>query len=416
MSFITFQPPVPPKAWKHVHQVTEHTKRCPQIIDNKYVGDNDCLTLSIFVPPNAVNASVLFHIHESHFASGSGDPAKYGPEYLVPRGVILVLPNYRLGALGFLCLRNETAPGNAALKDLTLALEWTRQNIYSFGGDPHDITLSGDGTAGSLVGYLALSSKSRTYINKAITESGSVLSHWAIDRNPDATADELAKKIRKREEELDKNSFDEAEIATIVTAAQEIELMPCIEEGEDAFLDKTPWEMLHETFTTNITFMIGSANLAGAIKAFSATEDMLQHLNKDFSEVLPSDLHFRNQEERVEIGKRLRELYFEDNVISVENKRPLALCYTDCSYLGPGIRTARSLIRAGFTVYLYEFSFVGSLNRESMAIDKNLDGAVKGDLVGYLFTQDGFVPPPDTEEQRIVNLMADLWASFIKTG
>ncbi|KAJ0173408.1 hypothetical protein K1T71_010557 [Dendrolimus kikuchii] len=410
-----FKPPVPPKSWSHVHHETEHTKRCPQIVDNNYVGDLDCLTLSVFAPDDAVNASVLFHIHESHFASGSGDPAKYGPEYLVTRGIILVIPNYRLGPLGFLCLRNETAPGNAGLKDLTLALEWTRENIHSFGGNPYDITVSGDGSAGALVGYLTLSSKSRHYINKAITESGSVLSHWAIDRNPDITADTLTEKIRQQKKDLNRNSLDELDIEIIVTAGREVELKPCIEYGENSFIDHSPWNMLHETYI-NIAFMMGSANLAGAKEAFFTTEDFIAHLNKNFSEFLPNDLHFKSLEERNEIGKRVKALYFKEDDVSVEHVRELALCFTDASYLGPGIRTARSLIREGSTVYLYEFSFVGLLNRELMAIDKTLGGAVKGDLVGYVFTQDGFVPPEDSEERRVVDLMADLWASFVKTG
>ncbi|CAG9565790.1 unnamed protein product [Danaus chrysippus] len=111
-----FQEPTPSKPWEAVHDKTSHSTRCPQIRSGTFEGTHECLTLTVMKPKDAAGADVLFHIHDSSFTSGSGDPLVYNPKHIVPKGVILVLPNYRLGPLGFLCLQNNTAPGNAGLK------------------------------------------------------------------------------------------------------------------------------------------------------------------------------------------------------------------------------------------------------------------------------------------------------------
>lgn len=371
------------------------------------------MTLNIFVPTNAEKAGVLFHIHESNFVSGSGDPSIYGPEHFVNKGVILILPNYRLGPLGFLCLQNETAPGNAALKDLTLALKWTKENIAAFGGDPSNIVLSGDGTSGALAGYLALSPNSQQYVSKVITESGAVLSHWALDRSPTTTMERLIEKIRFLT--IYNNTFETADIESIILAAKNITIRPCLEHTDNPFLSHTPWKLL-DAASTNVTFMIGSASHAGLHEALSLSENNIEDLNEDFGSFLPNDLSFHSSEERLNVGNRIKTQYFGKYTISLEHKKEMSLCYTDCWYMGPSIRTARALAHAGATVYFYEFGFVGGLNRELESMKRPLNATVRGDIVGYIFTQDGELAAENTEEKQMVDTLINLWISFIETG
>ncbi|KAF9412398.1 hypothetical protein HW555_009067 [Spodoptera exigua] len=404
-----FEAPVAPKRSDTVHEIKEHASQCPQLQEDKDVGDKDCLTLSIFKPTDVKNVSVLVHIHEGNFIGESADPAIYGPEYLVSKDVILVLPNYRLGPLGFLCTQDETAPGNAALKDLSLALSWVKTNIEKFGGNPENIAVSGSGTAGALAGYLALSPMSRENVHKVIIESGSVLSHWAIDRDPISTARLVASKIENFK------SFEDVDLKKLLKAAKNISLRPCLEKTEEPFMTETPWTIL-EKKEIKVPFMMGTAKFAGVHEFISLTQNNVQEINDDVGLLLPDDLHFTSGDERTRIGHRVKTEYFGEDAISLSSVEPLTLYYTDAAYLAPTIRTARPLVASGATVYFYEFSFVGKLNIESQAIKSTVNGAVRGDIIGYIFTQDGVEPEESTDERAMVDRLVGLWTSFINTG
>lgn len=409
-----FQASVAPNKSAEVHALKEHSSQCPQLqndkdVGDKYVGDTDCLTLSIFKPPNVKNASVLVHIHEGNFIGESADPAIYGPEYLTAKQIILVLPNYRLGPLGFLCLQNKIAPGNAALKDLSLALTWVKTNIEKFGGNPHNIAVSGIGTAGALAGYLALSPMSSENVHKVITESGSVLSHWAIDRDPIDTATRLSSNIENFK------SFEGVDLEQLLKAAKNIALRPCLEKTDNPFMTETPWKVLGKK-EIKIPFMMGTTKYAGVHEFLSHNSKSIQELNKDVGLLLPNDLHFTSDDERTRIGNKVKTEYFDDNDITMDSVEPLTLYYTDAAYLGPAIRTARPLVGSGATVYFYEFSFVGEFNRELHAVESPVNGAVRGDTIGYIFTQDGDKPAENTDELSTVERLVELWTSFINTG
>lgn len=80
------------------------------------------------------------------------------PSFLSSLGdVVVVVPNYRLGVLGFLYDGTDEAPGNAGLYDQLLALEWTRQHIDSFGGNGSNIVLMGHGSGATSIGYYLFS-------------------------------------------------------------------------------------------------------------------------------------------------------------------------------------------------------------------------------------------------------------------
>ncbi|CAB3249592.1 unnamed protein product [Arctia plantaginis] len=413
-----FQSAIAAEKWQNIHEVQEHEKRCPQLENEEYVGDTDCLTLSIFKPLNAENASVLFHIHAENFDSGSGDPSIYGPDYLVTKEIILVLPNYRLGPLGFLCMQNETAPGNMALKDLSLALNWTRDNIKAFGGDPNNIAVSGEGQSGALAGLLALYPMSKENVKKVITESGSLLAYWALDRDPTTTAANFLERLTEINNVSAENlSLENLNMSTILTAAKDIEFRPCVETvDENSFMTTTPYATLSNN-KIDISFLIGSTMFAGAHQAIYQTDSSIAKLNEDSTHLLPNDLQFSSSSLKQETGQRVKMQYFGEEIIQLSDQHNLSLCFTDIRYLGPSIRTARRLVAAGATVFFYEFAFAGQLNRVLDSIGNPVGGAVRGDIIGYLFTQDG-VPCKEEliAECNIVGNLTEMLTNFLNSG
>lgn len=111
------------------------------------------------------------------FLFGSNNSTMLGPEFLLLEDIVLVIPNSRLGLLGFLKLENPRlgVPGNAALKDQVLALQWVQKNVAIFGGDPNNVTLAGHSSGAIAAHYHLFSESSKGLFHKAILLSGTIL-------------------------------------------------------------------------------------------------------------------------------------------------------------------------------------------------------------------------------------------------
>ena len=144
----------------------------------------DCLNLNVFVPGGGelTNLPVMVWIHGGAYVGGSGGDYYYGPEFMMDEGIILVTINYRLGALGFLNLKTQDVPGNAALWDQHLALTWVQENIHAFGGEPGKVTLAGESAGSFSVMYHLVSPASKGLFRAVISQSGAPFSsYWSPD-------------------------------------------------------------------------------------------------------------------------------------------------------------------------------------------------------------------------------------------
>lgn len=103
---------------------------------------------------------MLVFFHGGHFEGGSGTIDEYGPHYFVNQDLVVVTANYRLGPFGFLSTQDLVIPGNQGLKDQLLALKWVNQNIHLFGGDPDQVTISGQSAGAVMTSYHIVSEKS----------------------------------------------------------------------------------------------------------------------------------------------------------------------------------------------------------------------------------------------------------------
>ncbi len=98
-----------------------------------------------------MNLPVIVYLYGGIFKRGSN--VENGVNFFQNEEVIIVMPNYRGGVLGFLSTGDAVLPGNMALKDQVLAMKWTKENIYDFGGDLDRITLFGH-SSGSMCAHL----------------------------------------------------------------------------------------------------------------------------------------------------------------------------------------------------------------------------------------------------------------------
>lgn len=182
---LRFKKPVPKKPWKGVYNATSQPPLCPQMpvrINNFFLVEDsdpvseDCLYLNVFVPTkrNSSFLPVIVYLPGGGFSYGGISIGAMDTSELSARGnVITVTVGYRLGAFGFLYMGFEDAPGNMGLYDQLLALEWVKNNIRSFGGDPSRVTLMGESAGSISVGMQLISPKSKGLYKRAVMQSGS---------------------------------------------------------------------------------------------------------------------------------------------------------------------------------------------------------------------------------------------------
>jgi para-nitrobenzyl esterase len=139
----------------------------------------DCLVLNVFTPDasTARKRPVMVWLHGGGFAMGSAGEAQYDGGPLCRRGdVVVVTLNHRLNALGYLylgALHDDFADsGNVGQLDQVLALQWVRDNIAAFGGDPGNVTIFGESGGGRKVSVLLAMPPAKGLFHKAIVQSG----------------------------------------------------------------------------------------------------------------------------------------------------------------------------------------------------------------------------------------------------
>ena len=138
------------------------------------VASEDCLNLSVWTPDISGRAPVFVWIHGGGFLVGSGtalwtDGARLARE----NGIVVVCINYRLGYLGSLFLGDyEPQRSNLALQDMVCALQWVKENISAFGGDPERVTVGGQSAGGMAVASLLVAPGARGLFRRAFVESG----------------------------------------------------------------------------------------------------------------------------------------------------------------------------------------------------------------------------------------------------
>ena len=141
----------------------------------------DSLYLNVWKPAGTVqNAPVVVYIHGGSLKTGQPWFQDYSGEGYAKDGIIVINMGYRLGVFGFLAvdemMSEEGTAGNFGLLDQIMALEWVRDNIAGFGGDPHNVTIIGESAGAVCVDALCVSPLTEGLFNRAILESSSISS------------------------------------------------------------------------------------------------------------------------------------------------------------------------------------------------------------------------------------------------
>ncbi|MET0309216.1 MAG: carboxylesterase/lipase family protein [Sphingomonas sp.] len=175
---IRFRAARAPRPWTEVAEATAFGPSCPQSRGREAPTSEDCLFLNVWTPGPDVRAKrpVMVYIHGGAYSSGSVVTPLNDGRHLARHDMVVVTINHRLNAFGYLYLAmlDPRFPdsGNAGQLDLILALQWVRDNIAAFGGNPDRVMVFGQSGGGAKIATLMGTPAAEGLFHRAITMSG----------------------------------------------------------------------------------------------------------------------------------------------------------------------------------------------------------------------------------------------------
>jgi len=424
-----WRPPQAVVSWQGVRNATEFGPNCAQAGWGGTSGTitknsaEDCLYLNVWKPANVSSASklpVMVWIHGGGFVGGGGaEPTNFGDQF-AKQGVILVTINYRLGRLGFFAhpmLSKEypnEAKGNYGYMDQIAALEWIKENVAAFGGDPNNVTIFGQSAGGVSVHSLLTIPDAKGLFHKAISHSGGgrdgVLTGRPINKeNADpfytVSAETIGINFAKKHG-IDSNDSEaivklrQIRVEDIVDGGQETDGQggPRIYSGpilDGKLVVETAESAYKAGRFAKVPLMIGSCNaeISGNFVNMSQTKDELFSLFGSLQNEAKAAYDPEGTTEFAEIMTKFN---------------------TDWVWGEPARMTAKSFTNHGMPAYIYLFSYVPNSLKERMKY-----GAGHGSEVAYTFNNLGArwgVTTTTPEDEKLGISMNTYWVNFAKTG
>jgi len=271
-------PPRKPQSWTGVRDAFQNGHSSPQnspapgaigwgLRGNALQGE-DCLVLNVF--SNGVNDGrkrpVMVWIHGGGYTYGSGSSLGYDGANLARTGdVTVVCINHRLNLFGHLYLGaaggDFADSGNVGLLDIAASLEWVRDNIARFGGDPANVTIFGQSGGGGKVSTLLAMPAAKGLFHKAIVESGSTLKQGTKEEAEKSTEIFMAKLGLKPSQARDLQQMPVAKLLAAMGSGQGLRLAPVVD-GHS--LPRDPFDPTAPEISAGVPMIIGTAETEGS--------------------------------------------------------------------------------------------------------------------------------------------------------
>jgi len=272
-----FMPPTKPAAWTGVRDALAYGPSAPQVSATgrppagSMEESEDCLVLNVWSRGLTGKRPVMVWLHGGGFSTGSGSgPIIEGANLARTGDVVVVTINHRLNVFGFTYLGEVAGAdfalsGGAGMLDILQALQWVRENIGRFGGDPNQVTIFGQSGGGRKVATLMSMPGAKGLYHRAIIESGAVLRLTAPEdaiRYTDALLTELS---LQRNQVRDLQNVPVERLLAANAAA--LKKVPGVEPGttpnspmvDGKALPRHPWDPDAPVISTNIPLLMGWA-------------------------------------------------------------------------------------------------------------------------------------------------------------
>lgn len=441
----------------------------------KTIGSEDCLFLNIYSAelPDGTSEGlpVLVWIHGGGYRRGSAN--QYGTGHLVDKKVVVVTVQYRLGSMGYMSSAAPQLPGNVAMFDMAVAMNWIKEYISFFGGNPNNIVTMGQGTGASSAMMMGLSPMTQDNVKGIVAMSGSALSPNAVDQRPQDAADELAVQLGcptkphlamvrcMQEAPADQIVFADETLQTFRLASQGfvgglggmLSPSPVVEGKEDSrflpgFLPEQPSESLEKGNFPNISLLTGVCKdeTGRAVKGGFNRElqAKLQAVPDFLNKVLLKDLAGKasgviNKVQSIFGGLAASPL-FQQAEKAVGPVTKVVEATTDALFNLPMFRASQLWSKKGAKAFVYSFehtspraaqagrTFLGGLPLMQAALDAPgaLNETFHGDDLAFVFdarplegqrdATRGQVTLTDPEDMKVRDVFTSLIANFAHSG
>ncbi len=348
---LRFRPPVKIAPWGEERVASRFAAAAMQAGEGGVPKSEDCLYLNVWTPPDALALPVFVWIHGGGFTGGESFAPIFDGTEFAKAGVVVVTVAYRLGVFGFMDMETLLGPeyagsGNNAVRDLICGLEWVRDNIGAFGGDPKRVTVGGESAGAKMTDVLMGVPKAQGLFAQMISESGGAERVW-----PKENADAVAKgfgAVWGR----DGDALRTARAEELIAAQEKFveswpQHFPLRMEVDGELIPRRPVE------TIAMGGMSGTRLLIGTNREESAL-----FVGPHPQQVVAGDLGNTTLARFDEVFARYRGVY---PTMTDEQLRIRAL--TAEEYWVPSVRVADAQVKGGGMAWMYELEFAPSSGR-----------------------------------------------------
>ena len=268
-----FMPPVKPEPWKGIRDAAEWGHEAPQgphteipevaatIPKSTTIVGEDCQVLNVWTNSLSGKRPVMVWLHGGGFTSGNGGYTMYdGANLARKRDVVAVTLNHRLNAFGYIYLagiggEKYANSGNVGMMDIVLALQWVRDNISKFGGDPNNVTIYGQSGGGGKVSTLLAMPPAKGLFHRAIIQSGSALKGQTIEAANTGARNFMARVGAKNVDEMAAMPMDKLIQAAIAGGAPPVAFSPVL---DGKTLISGPFDPTAPALSADVPLLIGT--------------------------------------------------------------------------------------------------------------------------------------------------------------
>jgi para-nitrobenzyl esterase len=416
-----FMPPSKPQAWTGVRDAIELAPASPQtptmLIPESmaqqpkgdYSGTEDCLHLNVWTPSaGGGKRPVMVWFHGGGYSAGSANWEMYnGANLAAKRDVVVVTVNHRLNVFGYLYLADLGAAkyanaSNVGMLDTIAALEWVRDNISAFGGDPGNVTIFGQSGGGGKVSTLMGMPAAKGLFHRAIAMSGSNVSAIPRDRATKGTEAFLAT-LQLKSSQLDQlQNLPIADLLKAMRATRGLNLGPVV---DGRTLPAGPFDPVASEYSANVPLMIGSTET-----------EVTWNVNMTFDPIDDATLHTRVKDSLKVDDAAADQLIavYKKGWPRADNLTVFLILSTDVSNFRVGTDTEadRKAVAGKAPVYKYYFQWYSPVREGKLRSYHTLDIPFVFENVDITVSMNGSGP----DRYPLADKMSAAWAAFARSG